>query len=71
MDIDQTPAETAPTAAASTSEAATGAKKFSPPLDGVSQDLIPEAVAYLRLLLILMNLDAGKVEEVSSRFASL
>ncbi|KAI9639580.1 proteasome regulatory subunit C-terminal-domain-containing protein [Dioszegia hungarica] len=66
MDIDQTPAETAATAAASTSEAATGAKKFSPPLDGVSQDLIPEAVAYLRLLLILMNLDAGKVEEAGT-----
>ncbi|WRT66189.1 uncharacterized protein IL334_003142 [Kwoniella shivajii] len=37
-------------------------KKFSPPLDS-NGDLIPEGIMYLRLLLILSNLDAGKVVE--------
>ncbi len=40
-------------------------KKFTPPLDPATQDTVPEAVVYLRLLLILANLDAGKVKEVS------
>lgn len=40
-------------------------RKYSPPLDAQTGDLIPEGVIYLRLLLALMNLDAGKVEEVS------
>jgi len=41
-------------------------KKYNAPVDGQSGDLIIEGTAYLRLLLVLMNLDAGKVEEVSS-----
>lgn len=65
MEIDQAPIDV-PANAAASAPAETQAKKFSPPLDGVTQDLIPEAVAYLRLLLVLMNLDAGKVQEVSS-----
>jgi 26S proteasome regulatory subunit N3 len=64
MEIDSVPTEATP-AEATASTSAAQAKKFSPPLDGISQDLIPEAVVYLRLLLILMNLDAGKVKEVS------
>jgi 26S proteasome regulatory subunit N3 len=44
---------------------ASSGKKYTAPLDGQSGDLIIEATAYLRLLLVLMNLDAGKVEEVS------
>jgi 26S proteasome regulatory subunit N3 len=39
--------------------------KYTAPVDGQTEDLILEGTAYLRLLLILMNLDAGKVEEVS------
>lgn len=69
MDVDVSPGDAAASAAdgaaASASGGAAGSKKFSPPLDGVTQDLIPEGVAYLRLLLIMMNLDAGKVKEVS------
>lgn len=64
MEIDFAPTEPA-SAEAAASTSATQPKKFSPPVDGVSQDLIPEAVVYLRLLLILMSLDAGKVKEVS------
>jgi 26S proteasome regulatory subunit N3 len=44
---------------------ASSGKKYTAPLDGQSGDLIIEGTAYLRLLLVLMNLDAGKVEEVS------
>ena len=40
-------------------------RKYTAPVDGQSEDLILEGTAYLRLLLILLNLDAGKVEEVS------
>ena len=39
--------------------------KYTAPVDGQTEDLILEGTAYLRLLLVLMNLDAGKVEEVS------
>jgi 26S proteasome regulatory subunit N3 len=39
--------------------------QYTAPVDGQTEDLILEATAYLRLLLVLMNLDAGKVEEVS------
>jgi 26S proteasome regulatory subunit N3 len=49
-----------------TSTSTSNARKYSPPLDAQSGDLIPEGVVYLRLLLVLMNLDAGKVEEVCS-----
>jgi 26S proteasome regulatory subunit N3 len=40
-------------------------RKYTAPVDGQTEDLILEGTAYLRLLLVLMNLDAGKVEEVS------
>ena len=40
-------------------------RKYTAPVDGQTEDLILEGTAYLRLLLILLNLDAGKVEEVS------
>lgn len=39
--------------------------RYIAPVDGQTEDLILEGTAYLRLLLILLNLDAGKVEEVS------
>jgi len=41
--------------------------KYTAPVDGQTEDLILEGTAYLRLLLVLMNLDAGKVEEVSQQ----
>ncbi|OCF40348.1 26S proteasome regulatory subunit N3 [Kwoniella heveanensis CBS 569] len=37
-------------------------KAYTPPVDA-SGDLLPEGVMYLRLLLILANLDAGKINE--------
>ena len=40
------------------------AKKYTPPIDQPTGDLIPEGTVYLRLLLVLLNLDAGKVVEV-------
>lgn len=39
-------------------------KKFVPPIDPATGDLLPEGIVYLRLLLILANLDAGRVVEV-------
>lgn len=41
---------------------ASGSKKYTPPVDGQSNDLILEATVYLRLLLTLLNLDAGHTE---------
>ena len=38
---------------------------FLPPLDSAG-DLLPECVAYIRLLILLAALDAGKVQEVCS-----
>ncbi|WVQ99237.1 hypothetical protein IAU59_006369 [Kwoniella sp. CBS 9459] len=38
-------------------------RAYTPPVDA-SGDLLPEGVMYLRLLLILANLDAGKINEV-------
>jgi len=72
MDVDSTPAS-APVANGTATEsngtapAAPShppAKKFTPPIDPTNQDLMPECTVYLRLLLILANLDAGKVQEV-------
>ncbi|RXK36841.1 26S proteasome regulatory subunit N3 [Tremella mesenterica] len=40
-------------------------KKYTPPLDPQTGDLIPEGVVYLRLLLVLLNLDAGRVVEAT------
>lgn len=42
------------------------AKKYTAPVDSATQDLIPEGVVYLRLLLILAALDAGKVAEAGA-----
>lgn len=42
------------------------AKKYTPPIDSATNDLIPEAVVYLRLLLLLAALDAGKVAEAGA-----
>ncbi len=58
MDVDPAPTPSADPAPTPTP------KKFSPPIDPKNQDLIPECIVYLRLLLILANLDAGKVQEV-------
>ncbi|ODO08966.1 26S proteasome regulatory subunit N3 [Cryptococcus wingfieldii CBS 7118] len=68
MDVDASPfteATTEPAAPGTTTPAPTPTpkKKFSPPLDSSSSDLIPEGVVYLRLLLLLKNLDAGNVKE--------
>lgn len=63
MEIDTSVPATEGTAA----EAATGPspkKKFVPPIDPATGDLLPEGIVYLRLLLILANLDAGRVVEV-------
>ncbi len=56
MDVDPIPT---PDPAATPSS-----KKSTPPIDPIDQDLLPECIVYLRLLLILANLDAGKVQEV-------
>ncbi|WWC70387.1 uncharacterized protein I206_104337 [Kwoniella pini CBS 10737] len=44
------------------SSSTTQKKKFVSPIDN-NNDLIPEGIMYLRLLLILQNLDAGKIVE--------
>jgi 26S proteasome regulatory subunit N3 len=67
MDIDTA----APTPAAEGAEASTSAststppqpKKYTPPVDQATNDLIPEAIVYLRLLIILAAIDAGKIAE--------
>lgn len=43
---------------------ATPKKKFVPPIYPATGDLLPEGIVYLRLLLILANLDAGRIIEV-------
>jgi 26S proteasome regulatory subunit N3 len=39
--------------------------KYTAPVDPTTGDLLPECTVYLRLLLILANLDAGHVKQVS------
>nr|WRH23619.1 Fructose-1-6-bisphosphatase [Naematelia aurantialba] len=69
MEVDTTAAATAATAAAAattaapTAGAAAASKKYTPPTDAATGDLVPEGAVYLRLLLILANLDAGKSQE--------
>lgn len=77
MDVDSAAATPAPSAAAAapaaageastSTSAATPApaqpKKYTAPVDPATNDLIPEAVVYLRLLLILAAIDAGKIHE--------
>ena len=55
--------EVDPAQAAETS-ATPSIRKFNPPIDPFTQDLLPECIIYLRLLLILANLDAGRIQEV-------
>ncbi|OCF76375.1 26S proteasome regulatory subunit N3 [Kwoniella mangroviensis CBS 8886] len=62
MEVDPTDSTTT-TTAGDTAATTQKKKKFSSPLDNSGNDLIPEGIIYLRLLLILLNLDAGKVVE--------
>ncbi|WWD17477.1 hypothetical protein CI109_101918 [Kwoniella shandongensis] len=62
MEVDPAPAATTTTTAEGTTTPASK-KKFTPPIDGASGDLLPEGVMYIRLLVILLNLDAGRVKE--------
>jgi 26S proteasome regulatory subunit N3 len=62
MEVDSAPAEE-PNGTATPSPSG---KKYSPPVDSSTQDLLPECVVYLRLLLILANLDAGRVEQAGA-----
>ena len=41
--------------------------KYTAPIDPITGDLMPECTVYLRLLLILANLDAARVQQVSRR----
>ena len=59
MEIDSAPA-------ASKDTTSTQPRKFSPPIDPNTHDLFPEGTIYIRLLLILANLDAERVKEVRS-----
>lgn len=72
MEVDQSQTQpqseggaTGTAASAETTAATTQNRKFTPPVDAATGDLLVEGIVYLRLLLILLNLDAGKVEEVS------
>lgn len=56
--------------AAEGTTAPTPKKKFVPPIYSATGDLLPEGIVYLRLLLILANLDAGRVVEVCFFFYS-
>ena len=40
-------------------------KSFQPPVDGVVKDLIAEAIIYICLLVIVANIDAGNLTDVS------
>ena len=76
MDVDSHPAPAnsaestlAPPKSDGTAGSVTGAttpsgRKSAAPVDAVTQDLLPECIVYIRLLLILSNLDAGNVKEV-------
>lgn len=74
MDVDSVAATPAPAPAAEASTSATTTtaaaapsqpKKYTAPIDQTTSDLIPEAIVYLRLLIILAALDAGKVAEAA------
>lgn len=77
MDLDTQAAPTLPAVAAlSTPAPASGTatpsvpvpagKRFAPPIDAHTQDTIAEVTVYLRLLIILANLDHGKVQEAEA-----
>lgn len=61
MDVDQAAEGEDPSGSASTSTAQS--KKYTPPVDQTTNDLIPEGIIYLRLLIILAAIDAGKIAE--------
>lgn len=60
MDVDAPVAEET-----SATKPTTVSRRYVAPVDPASGDLIPEGVVYLRLLLLLANIDAGKIEPVS------
>ncbi|WVQ82190.1 hypothetical protein IAT38_004318 [Cryptococcus sp. DSM 104549] len=62
MEVDPSPAA-APEAAADAPKAPAPKRKFVPPVDSATGDLLPEGIVYLRLLLILATLDAGRTVE--------
>jgi hypothetical protein len=65
MDVDESVAAPANgTPAPASIPAAAEGSKFAPPIDATSGDTVPEVTIYVRLLLILANLDADKVELV-------
>lgn len=76
MQVDPSPA-IAPTEISDSGDKAkssgkeSGAKKYTPPVDGQSGDLILEATAYLRLLIALLTLDTGNNELVSPTLLEL
>jgi 26S proteasome regulatory subunit N3 len=65
MQVDSEPATSEKDKEMDNDASTSSSKKYQPPVDAQTGDLIPEATVYLRLLLILMNLNAGKLEEVS------
>jgi hypothetical protein len=65
MEVDPAPTSTTATTGESPASPTATVKPFSPPLDAKTNDLLPEGTAYIRLLLILANIDAGHVQEVS------
>lgn len=68
MQVDPTPAvastEVTDSADKAVKSSGSASKKYTPPVDAQTGDLILEATAYLRLLLALLNLDAGNNEQV-------
>lgn len=70
MQVDPSPAnasaeKTASEDKATKTTAESGGKKYTPPVDAQTGDLILEATAYLRLLVALLSLDAGHNDQVS------
>lgn len=63
MDVDAAPAGETEGSASSSTTPASAPKKYTPPVDPNSNTLIPEAVMYIRLLLILAAIDAGQIAE--------
>lgn len=66
MEVDEAPKDDDEKKEGESSKPAPAPKKYTAPVDSATQDLIPEGVVYLRLLLILAALDAGKVAEAGA-----
>ncbi|BEJ12013.1 hypothetical protein CspHIS471_0204730 [Cutaneotrichosporon sp. HIS471] len=66
MDVDKTPKAKEGEKEGESSTPAPAPKKYTAPVDSSTQDLIPEGVVYLRLLIILAAVDAGKVAEAGA-----